>query len=104
MEPCLAANRARLEAVFRTDAYLADLGAELVDWDGGRATFRLVPEARHCNFVGSILGGALFSLADAALGVACNSWGRLCVALTIEASAMTGIPLAGCDFAFLVPR
>ena len=58
MEPCLAANRARLEAVFRSDAYLADLGAELVDWDGGRATFRLVPEARHCNFVGSIHGGA----------------------------------------------
>jgi acyl-CoA thioesterase len=29
-------------------------------------------------------GGALFSLADAALGVASNSWGRVCVALTIE--------------------
>ena len=94
MEPCLAANRARLEAVFRTDAYLADLGAELVDWDGGRATFRLVPEARHCNFVGSIHGGALFSLADAALGVACNSWGRLCVALTIEAQYLSP-PTAG---------
>ena len=77
-------NRARLEAVFQSGAYLDDVGAKLVEWDGGRAVFRLAPEARHLNFVGSVHGGALFSLADAALGVASNSWGRLCVALTIE--------------------
>jgi phenylacetic acid degradation protein PaaD len=93
-EPALAANRARLEAMFLGDAYVGGLGAELVDWDGGRATFRLVPEARHCNFVGSIHGGALFSLADTALGVACNSWGRICVALTIETQFLSA-PVAG---------
>jgi uncharacterized protein (TIGR00369 family) len=29
-------------------------------------------------------GGALFSLADCALGVVSNSWGRICVALSVE--------------------
>jgi acyl-CoA thioesterase len=77
-------NRRRLEAVFHSDAYVGDLGAKLVEWDGGRAVFRLAPERRHLNFVGSVHGGALFSLADAALGVASNSWGRLSVALTVE--------------------
>ena len=83
-EPWPKANRARLEEVFQSDAYVNELGAKLVEWDGGRALFRLAPELRHCNFVGSVHGGALFSLADAALGVASNSWGRICVALSIE--------------------
>ena len=83
-ESCLAPNRARLEALFRSDAAVSDLGAELVDWDGGRAVFRLAPGDRHVNFVRTVHGGVLFSLADAALGVASNSWGRICMALTVE--------------------
>lgn len=87
-------NRSRLEAVFQSDAYLSEFGAKLVEWDGGRAVFRLAPEPRHLNFVGSVHGGALFSLADAALGVASNSWGRICVALTVETQFLSA-PLAG---------
>jgi acyl-CoA thioesterase len=82
-------TRDRLEAIFRGDAYVTGLGAELVDWDGGRATFRLPPEARHSNFVGTIHGGALFSLADAAIGVASNSWGRVSVLLSVEAQLLS---------------
>jgi acyl-CoA thioesterase len=87
-------NRSRLEAVFQSDAYLSGFGAKLVEWDGGRAVFRLAPEPHHLNFVGSVHGGALFSLADAALGVASNSWGRICVALTVETQFLSA-PLAG---------
>jgi acyl-CoA thioesterase len=93
-EPFPATNRADLETLFRGDGYVDVLGAELVEWDGGRAVYRLVPEARHINFVGSVHGGALFSLADAALGVASNSWGRVCVALTLEIQYLSA-PLAG---------
>lgn len=86
-------NRARMEAVFLADAYVKELGAELVEWSGGRAVYRLTADGSHMNFVGSVHGGALFSLADCALGVACNSWGRLCVALTIEAQYLSaGMP------------
>jgi acyl-CoA thioesterase len=80
----LERNRARLEAVFQGDAYAKELGTELVDWDGGRAVFRLPVEAGHLNFLTSVHGGALFSLADCALGVVSNSWGRICVALSVE--------------------
>jgi uncharacterized protein (TIGR00369 family) len=85
----LEANRARLEALFRSDGWVGTLGAELVEWGGGRATFRLRPEPRHANFVGSIHGGALFTLADAAIGVASNSWGRVCVLLTAESQFLS---------------
>ena len=90
----LERNRARLEAVFRSDAYVKGLGAELVEWDGGRAVFRLVAEEGHTNFVGTVHGGAMFSLADATLGVACNSWGRICLALTLETQYLSA-PQAG---------
>ena len=93
-ESCPVPNRARLEALFRGDAYLNGVGADLVDWEGGRAVYRLPAENRHLNFVGSVHGGALFSLADAALGVACNSWGRLCMALTVEIQFLSA-PQAG---------
>jgi uncharacterized protein (TIGR00369 family) len=86
-------NRARLEAVFRGDAYVNGVGAELVEWDGGRATFRLRPESRHTNFVGTVHGGALVSLADSAIGVASNSWGRVCVLLTVEAQFLSAAPV-----------
>jgi acyl-CoA thioesterase len=93
-ESCLAANRARLEAMFRGDAYVTGLGAELVEWDGGRAVYRLPVGPQHANFVGTVHGGALFSLADAALGVASNSWGRVCMALTVEIQYLSA-PRAG---------
>jgi acyl-CoA thioesterase len=87
-----ATNRARLESIFLSDAYVNGSGAELLDWGGGHATFRLRPQARHTNFVGSVHGGALFSLADAGIGVASNSWGRMSVLLTAEAQFLTAAP------------
>ena len=98
------ANRSRLEAVFQSDNYLNALGAKLVEWDGGRAVFRLAPEPCHLNFVGSVHGGALFSLADAALGVACNSWGRVCLALTLEAQFLSAAPVGDVLVATAVER
>ncbi len=85
----LEVNRARLEALFRSDGWVGTLGAELGEWGGGRAVFRLRPEARHGHFVGTVHGGALFSLADAAIGVASNSWGRVAVLLTAESQFLT---------------
>ena len=82
-------NRARLEALFLGDAYVNGSGAELLEWGGGHATFRLRPQSRHTNFVGSVHGGALFSLADAAIGVASNSWGRISVLLTADAQYLS---------------
>jgi acyl-CoA thioesterase len=86
-------NRARLEAIFLGDAYINGFGAELLEWGGGHATFRLRPQSRHTNFVGSVHGGALFSLADAAIGVASNSWGRMSLLLTAEGQFLSAAPV-----------
>jgi acyl-CoA thioesterase len=78
-------NRDRLEAGFRADPYTLGLGMELIGWGGGSATVRWTPRAEHRNFSGTLHGGAVFSLADAALAVASNSWGRISLALSVDA-------------------
>ena len=57
------------------------LGIELVSWLPGSATVRMTPGPDHSNLAGTVHGGILFALADAAFEVACNSYGRLAVAL-----------------------
>ena len=41
----------------------------------------MTPAPEHGNLAGTVHGGILFTLADAAFEVACNSYGRLAVAL-----------------------
>jgi acyl-CoA thioesterase len=86
-------NRARMDRLFADDPYLMQLGAELVRWDGGRALVRWVPRTAHNNFAGYVHGGALFSLADLAFSFASNSWGRVCVALTVEIHYLAAPPV-----------
>lgn len=85
-------NRDRLDGLFRGDAYMAELGMELVRWTGGAATVRWTPQDTHRNFAGTVHGGAVFSLADAAFAVASNSWGRVCVALSVEIHYLSAPP------------
>ncbi|HVW33495.1 MAG TPA: PaaI family thioesterase [Acidimicrobiia bacterium] len=87
-------NRDKLDALFRGDAFVTGLDAELIEWDGGRSVYRMPVGPGHGNFVGTVHGGALFSLADAALGVASNSWGRMAMALTVEIQYLSA-PLVG---------
>lgn len=78
-------NRVELDALFRSDPLAATLGATLADWGPGWAECGLDAAPDHANFAGSVHGGVLFSLADLAFAVACNSYGRQCVALSIDA-------------------
>lgn len=58
---------------------------------------RIETDKEHGNLAGSVHGGILFSLADAAFEVACNSHGRVAVALesscTYSRPAEIGQPL-----------
>lgn len=78
-------NADRLDELFRSDAYMGALGLVVEDWRGGWARVGWLPGAGHRNFSGLVHGGAIFSLGDAAFALASNSWGRVAVALTIEA-------------------
>jgi acyl-CoA thioesterase len=93
----LVTNRDALEAMFRADGYAGLLGTELQDWGGGWARVAMEVTDRHLNFAGWLHGGVTFSLGDMAFAVASNSWGRLCVALSVDvqflASAAPGTTL-----------
>lgn len=57
----------------RPDRFGQLLGMELLEVGDGAARVELVAGERHTNFLGLVHGGAVFSLADAALAAASNS-------------------------------
>lgn len=65
------------------DPFASGLGARLLDVEVGRARVELLAQERHCNDLGAVHGGVLFSLADVALSVASNARdGEVAVAIT----------------------
>lgn len=79
-----AGLRERLDPVLRDVTFARLVGVELVDWEPGSARTALVPTEGATNVHGTVHGGALFALADAAFEVACNGYGRKCVALDVS--------------------
>jgi LAO/AO transport system ATPase/phenylacetic acid degradation protein PaaD len=67
--------RARLAALVARDGLCATLGISLVDGGPGRSEVQMRVEPRHLNFNGGCHGGAIFTLADTAFGLASNSHG-----------------------------
>ena len=61
------------------DAYARHLGLQLVEGGRGHATVQMTVGPEHLNFNGGCHGGAIFSLADTALGMACNADGEVAV-------------------------
>lgn len=68
-----------LETLMRSlharDAFLRHSGVECVAVGPGTTTLRMPVRAEHINFNGTCHGGAIFTLADGAFGMACNSRG-----------------------------
>lgn len=65
------------------DAFARHLGVEMLEYGDGRAVARLAVRPEHLNSAGTLHGGAIFSLADAAFSAAANSHGVL--AFSIDA-------------------
>jgi acyl-CoA thioesterase len=68
------------------DPYCDALGIELVEMEDGRARTELTVGKDHLNFHGTIHGGAIYSLADAAFAAASNSRGETAFALETNIS------------------
>jgi acyl-CoA thioesterase len=73
-----------LARFFRRDRFAAGAGVRLVEVGPGRAVARLPLRPGHLNGVDVVQGGAVFTLADFAFAVACNTAGP--VALAVEVS------------------
>jgi acyl-CoA thioesterase len=89
-----AALRSELDAMFRRGGLGGMLGFRLVDWSPGRAVVELRPTAAIANITGSVHGGVIYTLADSAFEVACNSYGRVCVALDVSVHHASAAPLS----------
>lgn len=69
-------EKPELEAIveyFSNDLYATEAtGCVLTEGWRGHAVAELMLTPQHCNAAGGIMGGAIFTLADYALAVACN--------------------------------
>ena len=71
---------------FENDRFAASSGMRLVELRPGFARTSLEIEERHLNSVGIVQGGAIFTLADLAFAMACNSAGKVAVAVSTNLS------------------
>ena len=93
-EPAMPAEgRGELDGMFRVGGLGETLGFRLVEWGPGRAVVELRPTAAVANITGSVHGGVLYALADSAFEVACNSYGRVCVALDVSVHHASAAPI-----------
>ena len=76
--------------LFAGDRYAALTGVEIVEADIGYCKASLVIEDKHLNAAGVVQGGAIFTLADLAFGVAANSHGQLALAINVNISYLYG--------------
>ncbi len=82
----LALARERFSAdLFATEA----TGIEIEAAEPGYARCSFTPEAKHMNAVGTVMGGALFTLADFTFAIAANIGGNLTQSLTSQISFHT---------------
>jgi acyl-CoA thioesterase len=71
---------------FRGDSFARHLGIELLTVEPGRATAKMPLTATHWNALGSVQGGAIFTLADYAFAAASNSHGNVAVGINVSIS------------------
>lgn len=79
--------------MFAADAVAESLGIELVEVGAGSAVVRMVVGDDMLNGFGTIHGGILFTLADSALSVACNSHGPTSVAAAASIDFLAPVAL-----------
>jgi len=77
------------EKYISSDLFPKSLGIELVELTPGRAVVAMTVAEGMANFHGTAHGGALFTLADTAFALSCNSHGTPAVALSVTMDYMS---------------
>jgi len=98
----------KVRELFSRDLFAKHCGIELLDVGEGRARARMRITEHHLNGLGTVQGGAIFTLADFTFALACNSHGNAAVAINTNLSfvkaAKTGILLADAREVALNPK
>lgn len=71
----------RAAKILAADRFAVSSGIELADADANYAVCRMQIRDNHLNAAGAVQGGAIFTLADTAFGMAANAQGKLTVSL-----------------------
>ncbi len=75
-----------IEELFKKDAFAKQCGIQIVEYHPGFARCTMNVTENHLNGIGTLMGGALFTLADFTFCVAANSHGTLAVSLHVSIS------------------
>jgi len=73
-----------IDEYFRSDQFVKHCGIELVSHKPVYALTRMVVQPMHHNALGIVQGGAIFTLADYAFGVASNGYGTAAVGINVS--------------------
>ena len=71
-----------------SDQFAQLCGIELLSLSPGRASARMTLQPQHLNGIGTVQGGAIFTLADFAFAAAANSHGTVAVAVNVSITFM----------------
>ena len=77
-----------IKRCLKNDRFAERTNVELLTVSPGHATTKMVLHPHHLNGLGSVQGGAIFTLADFAFAAACNSHGTVAVALNVSITFM----------------
>lgn len=73
------------------DTLVGLFNMKIIELDEGNSTVSMKVEKNHVNAAGYCHGGVLFSLADVAFALACNSHGKLALALDMSISFIKAV-------------
>lgn len=74
----------KIRETFQADRFAAEMGAEILEAEPGRARCALTLVPGHQNAAGGVMGGVIFTLADFAFAVAANCQRMETVSLTSQ--------------------
>jgi acyl-CoA thioesterase len=77
-----------LKRFLKRDRFAEHANIALLTVSPGYATAKMVLYPHHHNAVGTVQGGAIFTLADFCFAAACNSHGTVAVALNVSITFM----------------
>ncbi len=77
-------HRQTINDHIQKDPFAAHLGAKVEIIKPGHSRVSLIIQPHHANFHGTTHGGVIFAISDMAFAAACNSHGRVAVALNVS--------------------
>jgi acyl-CoA thioesterase len=81
-------NLENIKRCLKNDRFARHTDVELLTVSTGHATARMTLHPHHQNGLGTVQGGAIFTLADFCFAAACNSHGTVAVALNVSITFM----------------